>query len=124
MRLPFALKGVDVVIYTVFRSLGLEIEIRPVLENTEDKSGDGDDLVGTELHDIQLSEDGEDCRLTKVRPYPSASSRQYSPYWKVVQEAWDSEWRSDIIWLNRAGPKEIAVLRWTVSTQMSLNIWS
>jgi hypothetical protein len=78
VRLPFALKGVDVVIYTVFRSLGLKIEIRPVLE---DKSDEGDDLVGTELHDIQLSEDGEDCRLTEVRPDPSASSRQYSPYW-------------------------------------------
>ena len=81
MRLPFALKGVDVVIYTVFRSLGLEIEIRPVLENTEDKSDEGDDLVGTELHDIQLSENGEDSRLTEVRPDLSASSRQYSPYW-------------------------------------------
>ena len=86
MRLPFALKGVDVVIYTVFRSLGLEVEIRPVLDESRyeyDEEGDqGDVLVGTELHDIQILEDADDDRLpTQVRSDPSASSRQYSPYW-------------------------------------------
>jgi hypothetical protein len=87
VRLPFALKGVDVVIYTVFRSLGLEAEIRPVLEDPprydSDAEGDeGDDLVGTKLHDMQLSEDGDDEKICiEVRPDPGASSRQYSPYW-------------------------------------------
>lgn len=90
MRLPFALKGVDVVIYTVFRSLGLEIEIRPILEDPprneyyegDDEGDEGDDLVGAKLHNIQLSEDGDDDKWDiKVRPDPSASSRQYSPYW-------------------------------------------
>jgi hypothetical protein len=65
----------------VFRSLGLETEIRPVFEDTRDKSDeDGNDLVGTELHGIQLSEDGEDYSATEVRPDPTASSCQYSPY--------------------------------------------
>jgi hypothetical protein len=87
VRLPFALKGVDVVIYTVFRSLGLKIEIRPVLEEIEDEyyqdqrhyesDEEGGDLVGTGLHGIQLSErggdDGEE-RPTEVPPDPSASS--------------------------------------------------
>jgi hypothetical protein len=87
MRLPFALKGVDLIIYTVFRSLGLEIEIRPVLTDPprEEYDGDddeGDDLVGTKLHHIQLSEDEDDDKeIIKVRPDPSASPRQYSPYW-------------------------------------------
>jgi hypothetical protein len=86
VRLPFALKGVDVVIYTVFRSLGLEIEIRPVLDelprDVDDSEDEGDDLVGTKLHDIQLSENAEESiRDIRVRPDSSASSRQYSPYW-------------------------------------------
>jgi hypothetical protein len=71
----------------VFRSLGLEIEIRPVLEDTRDEdsreeSDEGDDLVGTELHDIQVWLGGYDERRpTEVRSDPSVSSRQYSPYW-------------------------------------------
>jgi hypothetical protein len=87
VRLPFALKGVDVVIYTVFRSLGLEVEIRPVLGDPPPRDYDaeddeGDDLVGTKLHDIQLSEDGDDEKMgIEVRPDPGASSHQYSPYW-------------------------------------------
>jgi hypothetical protein len=86
VRLPFALKGVDVVIYTVFRSLGLEVEIRPVLgdppRDYDAKDDEGDDLVGTKLHDMQLSEDGDEEKMDiKVRPDLSASSRQYSPYW-------------------------------------------
>lgn len=31
-RLPHALKGIDVVLYSVFRSLGLKVHVRPVLE--------------------------------------------------------------------------------------------
>lgn len=31
-RLPWALKGVDVVIFMVFQSLGLEVRVRPVME--------------------------------------------------------------------------------------------
>ena len=63
----------------MFRSLGLEIEIRPVLdhpprEESDVEDDEGDDLVGTKLHDIQLSEDGDDSKTeAKVRPDPSAS---------------------------------------------------
>ncbi|TVY47844.1 hypothetical protein LOCC1_G002936 [Lachnellula occidentalis] len=32
-RLPHALKGIDVVIYTIFKSLGLETQVRPVLDH-------------------------------------------------------------------------------------------
>jgi len=31
-RLPHALKGIDVVIFTIFKSLGLKTEVRPVLD--------------------------------------------------------------------------------------------
>jgi len=75
VQLPFALKGVDVVIYTVFRSLGLKVEVRPVLEDIESDEEEGY-LVGTGLHGIQLSGSGGygDERPAEVHPDPSASS--------------------------------------------------
>jgi hypothetical protein len=78
VRLPFALKGVDVVIYTVFRSLGLQVRIRPVLEEDRRRKGYDEvgNLVGTGLHGIQLTERGgyEGERPTEVHHDPSASS--------------------------------------------------
>ena len=70
MRLPFALKGVDVVIYTVFRSLGLKVKIRPILilDNIDSDEEEDYYLVGTGLHRMQLSERGGygDERLSEV----------------------------------------------------------
>lgn len=66
VRLPFALKGVDVVVYTVFRALGLHVNIQPVLERIEDdgdswrdsdQKGEGE-LVGTGLHGMLITEEG------------------------------------------------------------------
>jgi hypothetical protein len=78
VRLPFALKGVDVVIYTVFRSLGLKVNVQPVLEDIElDEEEDYYQLVGTGLHHMRLSRrggyDGEE-RRSEVHPDSSASS--------------------------------------------------
>jgi hypothetical protein len=82
VRLPFALKGVDVVIYTVFRSLGLKVKIRPVLEDIDRHLQDSSDeeeegcLVGTGLHRMKLSERGGcgEESPAEVHPDPSASS--------------------------------------------------
>jgi hypothetical protein len=85
VRLPFALKGVDVIIYAVFRSLGLKVKIRPVLEDIEEdygyhrRRGESDEeeryLVGTGLHCMKLSERGgyDNESPAEVRPDPSAS---------------------------------------------------
>ncbi len=35
-RLPLALKGVDAMFYSVFHHLGLQVDIRAVMENLED----------------------------------------------------------------------------------------
>jgi hypothetical protein len=77
VRLPFALKGVDVVVYTVFRALGLHVNIQPVLERIEDGDSGRDpdeeddedswrdsdqksegELVGTGLHGMLITEEG------------------------------------------------------------------
>jgi hypothetical protein len=83
--LPFALKGVDVVIYTVFRSLGLKVKIRPVLEDIEDDGEEGyleGDLVGTALHGMKLSSRGGygDESTAEVHPDPKCFVMLCSPY--------------------------------------------
>lgn len=70
-RLPFALKGVDAIFYSVFHHLGLRVNMRAVmdLEDYDNEYGDqrnydsddsrkGAELVATGLHGLQLTEDG------------------------------------------------------------------
>ena len=45
-RLPYALKGVDAHIYSIFHHIGLETKIRPVMEELpEDDFGDEEDMI-------------------------------------------------------------------------------
>ena len=84
MRLPFALKGVDVVLYTVFRSLGLKVKIRPVLVLEGDEEEEVT-LVGTGLHCVKLSERGgygEERQAEVLHPDPcKCFVMPCSPYW-------------------------------------------
>ncbi|KAI9754237.1 MAG: hypothetical protein M1815_005735 [Lichina confinis] len=60
--LPYALKGVDVIVFAVFRALGLDVRVRPVMENVEGQEDSEDenlylqrDIVGAGLHALQFS---------------------------------------------------------------------
>ena len=68
-RLPYALKGVDAIFYTVFAHLDLKVNIQAVMEDLGGEDGygnqrdyDSDDsrtnveLVATGLHGLQLTE--------------------------------------------------------------------
>ena len=46
IRLPWALKGIDVVIFTVFQRLGLEVEVRPVSEKPIFSPAELDEMKG------------------------------------------------------------------------------
>lgn len=90
-RLPFALKGVDAIFYSVFHHLGLKVNIQAFMEDLEaerecgsrydsDDSREGAELVAAGLHGIQLTEDGgcdddEDvadvCHLDGKKPFQS-----------------------------------------------------
>lgn len=68
-RLPYALKGVDAIFYSVFNHLGLKVKIRAVIDNPNNdryRSYNSDDcrndaeLVSTRLHGMKLTEDGGD----------------------------------------------------------------
>lgn len=70
-RLPHALKGIDVVMFTIFRALGLAVHVRPILDvefhengSDNDSSEDEDRIpadtitrAGTEFRDIVMFAD-------------------------------------------------------------------
>jgi len=76
-RLPFALKGLDVVIFTVFQRFRLNVSFRPVLDQVrkederwmedyhrddESEGGHGKargHIVGTKLHKIRMTQDDD-----------------------------------------------------------------
>jgi hypothetical protein len=71
--MPFALKGIDVAVFSVFRSLGLNVSVRPILDtsnlewmdgtaSSEEESG-GISKIGNAFHELQLGDVGgyEDC---------------------------------------------------------------
>lgn len=83
-RLPFALQGVDLVLYTAFRTLGLKVQVKPILDYTdfddilieryetnvyEEEDDDGQYPIGTrrcyagtEFHDLRFGHlDFDEC---------------------------------------------------------------
>jgi len=68
--MPFALKGIDVAVFSVFRSLGVEVSVRPILDprNLESESseeeGSNISQIGNAFHELQLGDVGgyEDYR--------------------------------------------------------------
>ena len=50
--MPFALKGRDVTIFSVFRSLGLTVKIRPLLKGSEDLLKPEEDYENDEEDDL------------------------------------------------------------------------
>ncbi|MCJ1249499.1 hypothetical protein MMC30_006723 [Trapelia coarctata] len=119
VRLPFALKGVDMVTFVVFKSLGLHVSIRPVLEDIKaDKNvyydphdedpGQRDlgQLVGNRLCRFSWSDDGG---------YDGDESQG-----EIVRGFWASDWYKDILWLNGPGPKSPAVAHLTYGNEASM----
>ena len=60
--MPFALKGIDMVLLIVFRSLGLKTYVRPLLHSSGQRHFDGrsygDAIVGDGFHELQLGNVG------------------------------------------------------------------
>jgi hypothetical protein len=71
--MPFALKGIDVAVFSVFRSLGLKVGVRPILntsnlewmDGTASSSEESSDIskIGDAFHELQLGSVGgyDDC---------------------------------------------------------------
>lgn len=90
-RLPYALKGVDAIFYSVFYHMDLVVEVKPVLDfdaaryRWDDTSADEDgDLIGTALHRIKLADIGghDDEGTTE----------------EIVRDSWKSEYHKEITW--------------------------
>lgn len=92
-RLPFALKGVDAIFYSVFHHLGLEADMHAIMDDLDDdddrrRDYDSDDsrkdaeLVATGLHGIQLSDEGggDDCE----DPAEVHHTEERNPFWSLI----------------------------------------
>ena len=79
-RLPYALKGLDAVIFAVLlRGFGFEVFLRPILKTDfDDEYEDGGiiyppdgDRIATDLHEIKFGQGYEECRTSEVRDLTS-----------------------------------------------------
>ena len=79
-NLPYALKGVDAVFYSIFYHMDLDVDVKPVLDldasryRYDDTNADEDgDLIGTAFHGIKLANTGgyEDEGTIEVRTSPA-----------------------------------------------------
>lgn len=91
-------------------------ELEDRYDRSEDQEEGGCELVSTGLHGIQISERGEDdgdCDTVEVNVLGLSCFRQLIIE-QIVRDAWRSNWRSDITWLNARGPDELAVVHMAV----------
>ncbi|KUJ14348.1 uncharacterized protein LY89DRAFT_784308 [Mollisia scopiformis] len=117
--MSWALKGVDVAIYSVFSSLGLDVRVGPILENNRqlenleeqqvdeyyasaDYDSDSPDYerkirVGATFHKVVLDADGGyDIAYDKVE--------------KNLHKIWPHDEYKDVTWLNTAREEEVAMV--------------
>lgn len=90
-NLPYALKGVDAIFYSIFYHMDLEVDVKPVLDfdppnyryTTTSADEDGD-LIGTAFHAIEIADiGGHDGEGTTE---------------EIVRDSWESDYRSEITW--------------------------
>ena len=63
--MPFALKGIDLAVFSVFRSLGLKVIVRPMLDDghivwsgiDEEERGSNLPRIGDAFHGLQICDD-------------------------------------------------------------------
>ena len=89
-RLPYALKGVDAIFYSIFYHMDLDVEVKPVLDfdasrRWDDASADeGGNLIGTGFHKIELAD---------VGGFDEEDSTE-----EMIRDSWKSEWHHKITW--------------------------
>jgi hypothetical protein len=91
-RLPHALKGIDVVLFTIFRTLGLTVHVRPIL----DKEFSEDEFLPA-------------SRITRAAPeFPAIKIVGEDTYWELDDnEVRDTTSRRELNW-GDGGTAEIA----------------
>lgn len=104
-NLPGSLKGVDMAMYEIFRALGLQVTIRPILDGcTEDYSGDSDysddseddrmpeAIIGEGLHELEIADTLiEDTDLNGI-------CRELGGYY-----------HGNVVWLSEMRHRELAI---------------
>lgn len=98
-NLPSSLKGVDMAMYEIFRALGLQVTIRPILDEcTRDYFEDSDDdgmpvnIIGEGLHKLKIADtliDDDDLDRICIN--------------------WGGYYYGDVVWLSRMRHRELAI---------------
>jgi hypothetical protein len=94
-RLPFAFKGVDLIVYSIFWALGLHVKAHPILDLDYDN---WEVCVGSDFHDL--------ITLSRFRG-------ELLP--EHVKSFWDSNWVEGIVWMNDPRSSERAWMYGAVS---------
>ena len=84
MLLPRALKGADLVLYSVFKSLGIKIEVVPVI-NEEDFKDEEDYEIDEEYDSLEYDSNPKDSKKKKEedvndkrkQPQPAMNIRSF-----------------------------------------------
>ncbi|KAL2871859.1 uncharacterized protein BJX67DRAFT_376715 [Aspergillus lucknowensis] len=91
--LPRGLKGSDLVVYSVFKSLGIEVQVRPVLRESSDAYGAT--RVGESLWEYSITHSQvEDDNLSDMQ--------------QVIDEEFPSDYVEDFTWISSPGHEEMA----------------
>ncbi|KAI9708275.1 MAG: hypothetical protein M1828_003011 [Chrysothrix sp. TS-e1954] len=111
--LPSRLKGADMAIYEVFKSVGLKCALRPVLDDTEqredmeecadyDSDIDVEEAMSAELDKETIGEKPICLKVTDVG-YDGDT-------WEDILSEWQPHTRDEITWLKKGGVSELALV--------------
>ncbi|KAL8915126.1 MAG: hypothetical protein Q9172_006955 [Xanthocarpia lactea] len=123
--LPFALKGIDAIIFSIFADLGIPVSLRAVMKGVP--SAYGPDMKDLRREERQYYEDnsethGAELVATSLRGM-KITDHAGNTELNVVEGmlgAWRSNWRQDIQWFGRPGNREIAVVQLVYGNQASI----
>ncbi|KAI9776050.1 MAG: hypothetical protein M1839_000653 [Geoglossum umbratile] len=106
LRLPFALKGSDLTVYSIFRALGVPVKSRPIIDLTYlcDSDDEDCDIVGKDYHDLVITHgELEGKSLDQLRPI------------------WPYESIAGIHWLNNPSTSEMAWMWMVCGNEQSID---
>ncbi|KAJ5926048.1 hypothetical protein N7516_007821 [Penicillium verrucosum] len=114
MLLPRALKGADLVLYSVFKSLGIQINVVPVIMEDDYKEEDYDDY---EEDNSEQSEKGEQQQSDKVRvghklhPYVASDhmTEEGESSLRALDWAWPGKHRPEVTWIGSPTHQKMAL---------------
>ncbi|OCL13928.1 hypothetical protein AOQ84DRAFT_429161 [Glonium stellatum] len=106
-NLPSSLKGVDMAMYEIFRALGLQVAVRPILDTLPDDDYSAEEDEEDDANSLRRSRGdviGKGLRKFAV----TELSTQYHRMDDIYEE-WGEFYRDEVVWLSKLRHREPAV---------------